>query len=105
MKIANIRSYLLRLPISSDALSTSEPISHRTRWQPQSRRIATSETVVVCIETDNGLVGWGEASAGGSARITRQLVNDKLGPILLGGDAQNIALAVGADVCHRWRII
>ncbi len=60
-------------------------------------RIASFDTAIVRVETDDGLVGWGEAKAAvGSAGAYRALVaavNDELGPQLVGADARRITAA------------
>lgn len=57
-------------------------------------RIASFDMALVRIETDDGLVGWGEAKAAvGSAGPCRALVacvNDELGPALVGQDARRV---------------
>jgi galactonate dehydratase len=45
------------------------------------------ETVLVSIETDDGLVGWGEAQAPVAPEITRTAIDSLLGPLLIGEDA------------------
>jgi len=44
------------------------------------------ETSLVRIETDNGLVGWGEAQAPVSGRAVKAIVEDLCTPILIGRD-------------------
>jgi D-galactarolactone cycloisomerase len=60
-------------------------------------RITAFDMALVRVETDDGLVGWGEAKAAvGSAGGCRALVsciNDELGPQLIGVDARRINAA------------
>ena len=57
--------------------------------------VASFDSVIVRIETDGGLVGWGEAKAGvGSAASCAGLaaiVRDDLAPLLLGQDPRDIS--------------
>jgi L-alanine-DL-glutamate epimerase-like enolase superfamily enzyme len=91
MKISSVTAFWMQLPTRSDSKASAATISHHTRWRQLSKQTSQPESVVVCVETDNGLVGWGEAAAGGNARVIRYLVDGELGPILLGADAQKIA--------------
>jgi galactonate dehydratase len=45
------------------------------------------ETLLVKVETDAGLVGWGEAQAPVAPEITRAVIASLLGPLLAGVDA------------------
>ena len=60
-------------------------------------RITSFDAAIVRVETDDGLVGWGEAKAAvGSAGAYRSVVaavNDELGPQLVGRDARRITTA------------
>ena len=47
-------------------------------------------TVLVSIEADNGLIGYGEAHAPVAPRVAHTIVIDLLAPILLGQDARQI---------------
>ena len=57
-------------------------------------RIASFDMALVRVETEDGLVGWGEAKAAvGSAGSCRALVaclNDELGPAVVGQDARRV---------------
>ena len=44
------------------------------------------ETCVVRIETDNGLVGWGEGQAPVSGRAVKAIIEDLCAPVLMGRD-------------------
>jgi len=60
-------------------------------------RITSFDTTIVSIETDNGVVGWGEAKAAvgsaGSCRAVVATVNDELAPNLVGRDARRVNAA------------
>jgi D-galactarolactone cycloisomerase len=47
-------------------------------------------TVLVAIEADNGLVGYGEAHAPVAPRVAHTIIMDLLAPVLLGQDARHI---------------
>lgn len=47
---------------------------------------AGEQTVVVRIETDTGLVGWGEAHAPYAPKVTQTLILELFAPLLLGQD-------------------
>ncbi|MGY8823715.1 MAG: mandelate racemase/muconate lactonizing enzyme family protein [Candidatus Latescibacterota bacterium] len=49
-------------------------------------------TVLVAIETENGLVGYGEAHAPVAPRVAHAIVIDLLAPVLLGQDARQIQI-------------
>lgn len=46
----------------------------------------TIDTTVVRIETDDGLVGWGEAKSPVAPRVTKTIIDELLAPIVLGQD-------------------
>ena len=57
-------------------------------------RITSFDAAIISIETDSGLVGWGEAKAGvgssGPCRAVVEAVHDELAPQLIGLDASRI---------------
>lgn len=70
MKISSVKAYLLRHTLKEpNGVSVSVPLSQ------------TRETLLVRIETDAGLVGWGETANISGARGT---IVDQLTPILMG---------------------
>ena len=48
--------------------------------------------VVVCVESENGLCGYGEAHAPVAPRVVHTVILDLLAPVLLGQDARQIAV-------------
>ena len=77
MKITAIRGIMLRCTCSpiSDALSTS----------------TARQALLVKIETDAGLYGIGEAfTYGAPLKIMKYLVEEQLGPMLIGQDPAEI---------------
>jgi len=61
----------------------------RYRWAATYRTLYSDhlETVLVSVETDSGLVGWGEAQAPVAPEITRTAIESLLAPLLVGADA------------------
>ena len=49
-----------------------------------------SQTLLVKITTDQGLIGWGEAHAPAAPTVHAQVITDLLAPILIGQDARRI---------------
>ena len=48
-------------------------------------------TLLVCVESESGLRGWGEAHAPVVPRVAQTVVTDLLAPIIVGQDARHIA--------------
>lgn len=71
MKIKKIDSYILKAPIDN-----------QTFWSSQCS-FNTRKSLLVRIETDNGLVGWGEGGQYGPAEPVQSMVHDVLAPLLL----------------------
>jgi D-galactarolactone cycloisomerase len=63
-------------------LSTEYPVPLRRRFIYSQ----TIDTVIVRIETDGGLVGWGEAKAPVAPQVTAKIVELLLAPIVMGAD-------------------
>jgi L-alanine-DL-glutamate epimerase-like enolase superfamily enzyme len=83
MKIVDVRARWLRCPIP-------EPGQHTSDFG----RLRTFDMALVEVETEDGLIGLGEAKAAvGSAGICGPLVSvvrDELRPLLIGEDSRNI---------------
>jgi L-alanine-DL-glutamate epimerase-like enolase superfamily enzyme len=84
MKISRVQATWCRVPIPYERQHTSD-----------FGRVPTFDSVIVRIETECGLTGWGEAKAGvGSAAACAGLaaiVNDDYAPLLLGQDPRDIS--------------
>ncbi len=84
MKIARIDATWVHVPIPPSGQHVSN-----------FGRVASFDSVIVRVETDDGLVGWGEAKAGvGSAASCAGLaaiIRDDLAPLLLGEDPRDIS--------------
>src|SRR6478736_10387919 len=70
MRITSVRTHILEAPLS-------QPFAYSRAWYD------TRTAMLVEIETDNGLVGWGECY--GPARITAAVVQS-IAPRLIGED-------------------
>jgi L-alanine-DL-glutamate epimerase-like enolase superfamily enzyme len=84
MKIRSVRAQWLHVPIPEAQQHVSD-----------FGRTTSFDTTLVRIETSDGITGWGEAKAqvGSTAsnRALTSLVNDELGPLLVGEDPRDIA--------------
>ncbi len=84
MKITNVRATWVHVPIPYERQHTSD-----------FGRVASFDSVVVKVETDDGLVGWGEAKAGvGSAASgygLAAIINRDYAPLLIGQDARDVS--------------
>jgi D-arabinonate dehydratase/D-galactarolactone cycloisomerase len=102
MKIKTIESFIVRVPYTqgnwgagfwSDnpkahpGLRASHPGDITTEYPPIWRNRAVypagNETVVVRIETDSGIVGWGEAHTPVSGEISKQVIDTLLAPLVM----------------------
>jgi len=72
MKIKNITSYILKAPIDNQTFWSSQcSFNHR-------------KSLLIRIETDNGIIGWGEGGQYGPAEPVQSMVHDVLTPIIVG---------------------
>ncbi len=84
MKITGVRATWVHVPIPYERQHVSD-----------FGRAASFDSVIVKIESDDGLVGWGEAKAGvgsaASAYGLAAIVNDDYGPLLIGQDPRDVS--------------
>ncbi|HUF92194.1 MAG TPA: mandelate racemase/muconate lactonizing enzyme family protein, partial [Candidatus Limnocylindria bacterium] len=84
MKITSVQATWVHVPIPAERQHTSD-----------FGKIASFDSVVVRIDTDAGLVGWGEAKAGvGSAASgfgLAAIINQDYAPLLVGQDPRDIS--------------
>jgi L-alanine-DL-glutamate epimerase-like enolase superfamily enzyme len=71
-------------------MSNRVGIGKRLDHASPSRFKGHSQTVLVKITTDQGIIGWGEAHAPAAPAVHAKVVTDLLAPILVGQDARNI---------------
>ena len=90
MKIASVQATWVHVPIPPARQHTSD-----------FGRITSFDSVIVKIDTDAGLVGWGEAKAGvgsaASAHGLAAIVNHDFAPLLIGQDPR--------DVGRLWEVL
>jgi len=83
MKITNVHATWVHVPIPLERQHTSD-----------FGKIASFDSVIVKVDTDAGLVGWGEAKAGvgsaSSAYGLAAIVNRDLAPLLVGRDPRDV---------------
>ncbi|MBX3597974.1 MAG: mandelate racemase/muconate lactonizing enzyme family protein [Rhizobiaceae bacterium] len=84
MRIAKVHAWWVRIPIETSR-------QHKSDFG----QLKTFDSAILRIETDNGIVGWGEGkNAAGSAGTYSALVhmlNHEVGPRLIGHDARDIS--------------
>jgi L-alanine-DL-glutamate epimerase-like enolase superfamily enzyme len=84
MKITSVLATWVHVPIPYERQHTSD-----------FGRIASFDSVIVKVETDGGLVGWGEAKAGvgsaASAHGLAAIINLDYGPLLVGQDPRDVS--------------
>ena len=80
---------------SVDATWLSVPIPLERQHVSDFGRIASFDMALVRIETDDGLVGWGESKAAvgsaGSCSVLVSCIEDEFRPMLVGEDPRHIA--------------
>ena len=93
MKIADVRAFPLRISKSEEA-SQAPTIDAGDYRVDHSRSITIysphHETTVIRIETDNGIVGWGEAQSPVSPNTTATIVRELVRPLVMGRDPFDI---------------
>ena len=102
LKITRVEPLITRTPLSkrpADEFIEMPPIGFmhervgigkRLDHASPSRFKGHSQTLLVKITTDQGLVGWGEAHAPAAPAVHAKIITDLLAPILVGQDARRI---------------
>jgi L-alanine-DL-glutamate epimerase-like enolase superfamily enzyme len=84
MKITSVQGTWVHVPIPEERRHTSD-----------FGRAASFDSVIVKVETDTGLVGWGEAKAGvgsaASAYGLAAIINEDYVPLLIGQDPRDVS--------------
>ncbi len=100
MKVVSVEAFaLLAEPIgerywgarawsSSGAALGTYPVQARRRYAYS----ATIDTVLVRVETADGVIGWGECKAPVAARVTAALVTELLTPLVVGTSVDEITV-------------
>ena len=81
MKITSVQTTVLAIPYEYDG----------PRHQVAGQDWMTMDTLLVRVETEDGLVGWGEGFGHGAIPSTRAAIDSLVGPLLVGADAEDIA--------------
>lgn len=85
MRIASIEATWVRLPIAAER-------QHKSDFG----QVGTFDAAIVRVETDNGLVGWGEgknaAGSSGTYAALVTLINREFAPRLIGRDSRDISV-------------
>jgi L-alanine-DL-glutamate epimerase-like enolase superfamily enzyme len=81
MKIARVDSHSIKVPFTFGGSPTGYG----------GRNWTTNNILLVRVETDSGLVGWGEAFCYGCTDAVRAALHNMIAPIVVGEDASNIA--------------
>jgi galactonate dehydratase len=92
MRIASIQAFAIKIPpLGAESKSDSDQVEAygdytiaADAWTSIYSR--NHETCLVRLETDDGLVGWGEGQAPVAPRATAAIVEDLCAPLLLGRD-------------------
>lgn len=79
MKIRNVETFLVKLPFT-----VGGELKDWKSWN-------TLNNVLVRIDTDSGISGWGDAFGYGCAYATKAAVDKVVAPLLIGRDATDIA--------------
>ncbi|MDA1278948.1 MAG: mandelate racemase/muconate lactonizing enzyme family protein [Chloroflexi bacterium] len=96
MKIKEITAFPIRISREEDSEGGDRPavIDFGDYFVDQSAFTSIyskhHETTVIKIETDTGIVGWGEAQSPVSPKTTRTIVDDLVRPLILGRDPFDI---------------
>lgn len=85
MKITNIESFLLSMPLVLDGPTPTSAGQPRT----------TADQVLVRVDTDAGITGWGEAFGIRSPHATKAMLDTVVAPLALGRDATAISALHG----------
>lgn len=76
MKITAVTTHVIRVPLKLDGPAPMMSGQHRT----------TMDTLLVRVDTDSGITGWGEAFGNRVWPGTRALIDHMLGPECIGAD-------------------
>jgi L-alanine-DL-glutamate epimerase-like enolase superfamily enzyme len=94
MRISSVATVTLKIPFSD---LYDGPRAKRRGW-------TEFDTLLVRIETEDGLVGWGEAFAYGCASAVNAMIRDSVAPLVVGqeiGDVAAFTLKLQQDL-HIW---
>ena len=94
MKIVDVRAFPLRISEHAEGAARVPPIAggdyHVDRSRSTTIYSPHHETTVVRLETDDGIVGWGEAQSPVSPNTTATIVRELVRPLVMGCDPFDI---------------
>ncbi|MCR4425081.1 MAG: mandelate racemase/muconate lactonizing enzyme family protein [Firmicutes bacterium] len=76
MRITDVSTCVLKAPLERPFYSATMMFDHR-------------KSLLVRVETDEGIVGWGEAGQFGPAELPKSVIEHVFGPMLIGEDPLN----------------
>jgi D-galactarolactone cycloisomerase len=88
MKITSIEPILIAVPYQYGG-----PLGAAARWR-------TMDTLIVKVETDQGITGWGEGFGLSTCATTMAALNNLVAPLAIGREAENIAGLMN-DLQHK----
>lgn len=86
MRITHVRSHLIAIPFEHGG---PKPRQFAGAWE-------TMDSLLVRIDTDEGLTGWGEAFGFAVAPVTQAAIAHLIGPLCVGCDPQDLAGTMNA---------
>ena len=101
-KISEIETFIIRNPNDEadpadliempalGAIKGRSGINYRLNHASPSRFKGYQQTLLVKIQTDQGISGWGEAHAVAAPRVHQRVISDLLTPILVGQNATDV---------------
>jgi D-galactarolactone cycloisomerase len=102
LKITKVEAFVIRTPggpVVPESLVTMPPIGTTTGglglWNrldhaSPSRSKGHTQAVLVRIDTNQGLTGWGECHAPEAPRVHQRILSDLFGPLLIGQNALEV---------------
>lgn len=92
MKIARIETFVVKIPVHDRFGGQSTPpdtfIDSDYYFEEEWNEVYSQkvETLLIRVETDTGVYGWGESQAPIAPEVAKTLIDRVLGPMLLGSD-------------------
>lgn len=101
MYVKKLESFVIRIPFDDERPFTSaisppfdaatDPMkTYPPTWRTKATYTDLIEAVIVRIETDNGIVGWGECHTPIAGEVTKGIIDQLLAPVVVGADPRDI---------------
>ena len=96
MKITQVETFIVRLPhLDRFGGQGAGPAAFGPglyHFEPEWNEVhpTVSQCVLVCVHTNDGVHGWGECQAPIAPEATRAIIDQLLGPMILGADPQAV---------------